>query len=85
MRSSMAILKHIKASRYEEAKVLRAHYLPLENLRDSINPIRTLHEALTLAGIADMEPILPTMSNIELRYFDAAREAASKLLAWDGE
>jgi dihydrodipicolinate synthase/N-acetylneuraminate lyase len=84
-RGSMEILKLIKAARYDEAQALRAHYLPLEDLRDSINPIRTLHEAVTLAGIADMGPILPTMSNIEPQYFDAVREATSKLLAWDRE
>jgi dihydrodipicolinate synthase/N-acetylneuraminate lyase len=82
-RGSMQILKHIKAARYDEAQALRAHYLSLEDQRDAINPIRTLHEAVTLAGIADMGPILPTMSNIEPQYFDAVREAASKLLAWD--
>jgi dihydrodipicolinate synthase/N-acetylneuraminate lyase len=84
-RGSMAILKLIKAARYDEAQAVRAHYLPLENLRDSINPIRTLHEAITLAGIADMGPMLPTMSNIEPQYFDDVREAANKLLAWDRE
>jgi dihydrodipicolinate synthase/N-acetylneuraminate lyase len=79
----MAILKRIKTARYDEAQALRAHYLPLEDLRDSINPIRTLHEAVTLAGIADMGPILPTMSNIEPQYFDVVCNAAKTLLAWD--
>ncbi len=82
-RGSMAILKLIKAARYDEAQALRAHYLPLEDLRDAINPIRTLHEAVTLAGIADMGPILPTMSNIEPQYVDGVREAARILLDWD--
>jgi hypothetical protein len=59
--------------------------LLLEDLRDSINPIRTLHEAVTLACIADMGPILPTMSNIEPQYFDAVRTAAKTLLAWERE
>jgi dihydrodipicolinate synthase/N-acetylneuraminate lyase len=79
----MKILKLIKAARYDEVQALRAHYLPLEDLRDSINPIRTLHEAVTLAGIADMGPILPTLSNIEPQYFDAVRSAAQTLLSWD--
>jgi dihydrodipicolinate synthase/N-acetylneuraminate lyase len=82
-RGSMKILKLIKAARYDEVQALRAHYLPLEDLRDSINPIRTLHEAVTLAGIADMGPILPTLSNIEPQYFDAVRSAAQTLLSWD--
>ena len=82
-RGSMQLLKLIKAARYDEAQALRAHYLPLEDQRDAINPIRTLHEAVTLAGIADMGPILPTMSNIEPQYVDGVREAARKLLAGD--
>lgn len=82
-RGSMTILRHIQAGRYDEAQALRAHYLPLEDQRDSINPIRTLHEAVTLAGIANMGPILPTMSNIEERYFDGVRAAAMALLVGD--
>jgi dihydrodipicolinate synthase/N-acetylneuraminate lyase len=82
-RGSMKLLKLIKAGRYDEAQALRAHYLPLEDQRDSINPIRTLHEAVTLTDIADMGPILPTMSNIEPQYFHAVRSAARALLAHD--
>lgn len=82
-RGSMKILKLIQAARYEEAQEVRAHYLPLEDLRDSINPIRTLHEAVTLAGIADMGPILPTMNNIEPQFFEAVRAAAHTLRAYD--
>lgn len=82
-RGSMKLLKLIKAGRYDEAQALRAHYLPLEDQRDRINPIRALHEAVTLAGIADMGPILPTMSNIEPQYFDAVQSAALALLAHD--
>jgi dihydrodipicolinate synthase/N-acetylneuraminate lyase len=82
-RGSMQILKLIKAVRYDEAQALRAYYLPLEDQRDAINPIRTLHEAVTLAGIADMGPILPTLSNIEAQHIEAVRSAAQALLAWD--
>jgi dihydrodipicolinate synthase/N-acetylneuraminate lyase len=82
-RGSMQILKHIKAAQYDAAQALRTHYLPMEDQRDLINPIRTLHDAVTLAGIADMGPILPTLSNIEPQYHDAVRSAASTLLAWD--
>ena len=43
---------------YAPAEALRAAYLPLEDLRDELSPIRVLHEAVTLAGIADMGPML---------------------------
>jgi dihydrodipicolinate synthase/N-acetylneuraminate lyase len=82
-RGSMAILRHTQAGRYDAAQALRVHYLPLEDLRDAINPIRTLHEAVTLAGISNMGPMLPTLSNIEPQHFDAVRSAAQTLLAWD--
>jgi dihydrodipicolinate synthase/N-acetylneuraminate lyase len=82
-RGSMQLLKLLKAGRYDEAQALRAQYLPLEDQRDAINPIRTLHEAVTLAGIANMGPMLPTMSNIEPQYLDVVSRAAKSLLAWD--
>ena len=82
-RGSMKILQQIQAGQYDQALALRAHYLPLEDQRDAINPIRALHEAVTLAGIANMGPMLPTLRNIEPQYFDAVRAAAQALLAWD--
>jgi hypothetical protein len=40
-----------------------------------------LHEAVTLAGIADMGPILPLMSNLDPDRRDNVREAARTLRA----
>lgn len=37
----------------------------VEDVRDEYSPIRVLHTAVTLSGIADMGPILPLLSNIE--------------------
>jgi dihydrodipicolinate synthase/N-acetylneuraminate lyase len=82
-RGSMALLKALKAGDYAGAEKIRAAYLPLEDARDEINPIRTLHEAVTLAGIADMGPILPMLSNIEENHFTRVRDAARALLAHD--
>ena len=82
-RGSMAILNALKAKDYETKKKIREAYLPLEDARDAINPIRTLHEAVTLAGIADMGPMLPMLSNIEEKYFARVRAVAAALLAFD--
>jgi dihydrodipicolinate synthase/N-acetylneuraminate lyase len=82
-RGSMAILKAIKAGDYATASELRQAYLPLEDARDAINSIRTLHEAVTLAGIADMGPMLPMLSNIEAVHHARVRKAALELLAFD--
>ena len=82
-RGSMRILELLKAQRYEEAEKLRAAYMPLEDQRDARGPIRVLHDAVTLAGIADMGPILPMISNLEASERAAVKEAAGALLAHD--
>lgn len=82
-RGSMKILRHIQASDYEAAQSLRAAYLPLEDQRDTLNPIVTLHDAVSLAGIADMGPILPTLSNLDVRHHATVQAAAKALLAHD--
>ena len=69
--------------RSDEAAKIREAYLPLEACRDSISPIRTLHEAVTLAGIADMGPMLPMLTNIGAEHHARVGEAARALLAHD--
>lgn len=49
---------------WNEADRLRGIFEPLENLRNSINPIRVLHAAVELAGIASTGPITPLLSNL---------------------
>lgn len=80
---STQILKALREENWEAAEALRARYLGLEGLRDEYSPIRVLHEAITLAGIADMGPMLPHLSNIEGELTAKVKAAASELLAWD--
>jgi dihydrodipicolinate synthase/N-acetylneuraminate lyase len=61
---SMEMLALLKAKRWDEAAQLRELFLPLEDARDAISPIRVLHDAVTLAGIADMGPMLPLLSGL---------------------
>ncbi len=82
-RGSTRLLTALKAGDWAAADALRAAYLPLEDLRDVHSPIRVLHEAVTLAGIADMGPILPQLSNIGPEHHAAIRAAARALLAHD--
>jgi dihydrodipicolinate synthase/N-acetylneuraminate lyase len=74
---STRILTLCKAGRWDEAMREREAFLPLEDCRDALSPIRVLHEAVTLAGIADMGPMLPMLSNLadgdRARVRDAAR------------
>jgi dihydrodipicolinate synthase/N-acetylneuraminate lyase len=61
---SMKILHLLKDKRYDEAEQVRATYMPLEDCRDEISPIRVLHDAVSLAGIADMGPMLPLLTGL---------------------
>jgi dihydrodipicolinate synthase/N-acetylneuraminate lyase len=82
-RGSMRMLAALRAGDYAAAEKIRSAYLALEDLRDAHSPIRVLHEAVTLAGIADMGPMLPQLSNIGAAHTSAIRAAALALLAHD--
>jgi dihydrodipicolinate synthase/N-acetylneuraminate lyase len=82
-RGSTALLAALKARDHARAEAVRAPYIPLEDLRDAHSPIRVLHEAVRLAGIADTGPILPLLSNLEPQHHEAVKKAAQELLAHD--
>ena len=82
-RGSMRLLALLKAKRYDEAEKIRAAYIPLEDQRDALGPIRVLHDAVTLAGIADMGPMLPMISNLDAKEREAVQAPAKALLAHD--
>ncbi|HKH94854.1 MAG TPA: dihydrodipicolinate synthase family protein [Gemmatimonadaceae bacterium] len=81
--SSMRILALCKDGQWDAAEEERIQFLPLENLRDAHSPIRVLHEAVTLAGIADMGPMLPMLSNLAEAHRVPVREAALALRQHD--
>ncbi|MFN4164465.1 MAG: dihydrodipicolinate synthase family protein [Ferrovibrio sp.] len=82
-RGSMAMLAALRRGDMAEAERLREAYLPLEDLRDGISPIRTLHDAVTLAGIADMGPMLPLMSVLGPEQRARVKPVAQALKDWD--
>ncbi|MCB1090501.1 MAG: dihydrodipicolinate synthase family protein [Verrucomicrobiae bacterium] len=77
---SQRMLQAIVAGDYDTAETLRAGFKPLEDLRNSINPVRVLHEAVRLAGIADTGPALPLLTNLEDSDMDKVKQAAIELL-----
>ncbi len=79
-RLSMDMLRAIKAGDFATAERIQAIFRPLEDLRNAINPIRVLHTAVSLVGIAEMGPILPLLSEVSETNRPAIREAAAKLL-----
>jgi dihydrodipicolinate synthase/N-acetylneuraminate lyase len=82
-RGSMALLAALKRKDYATAEKIRAAYIALEDCRDGLSPIRVLHEAVSLAGIADMGPMLPLLSNLEAEHHARVSQAARELLAHD--
>ncbi len=84
-RRSMAILHALQAGDSAAARTLLAPIMPLEDLRQRINPIRVLHDAITLSGIAPMGPIMPMCGNIDDRDHAAVASAASSLMAAESE
>lgn len=82
-RGSSLLLQALKAGRYDEAARLREFFLPLEDLRDTLSPIRVLHDAVTLSGIGDMGPLSPLLSNLDERHRESVRRAAHSLVKAD--
>lgn len=80
---SMRLLKLLQEKRYDEAERIHAAYMPLEDCRDEINPIRVLHDAVTLSGVADMGPMLPMLEGIDEAARARVLPAAKALLAHD--
>ena len=79
-RGRQNLRRAIQAGDFEKAETIRRIFQPLENLRNGINPIRVLHEAVTLAGIGDMGPLLPLLSNLEEEHHSKVQQAAKELL-----
>ena len=84
-RGSMQLLQWLKEGRYDEAEAVRAHYLGLEDCRDAISPIRVLHDAVTLSGVADMGPMLPLLTGLSSAERERVAPVARALAAWDRE
>lgn len=82
-RGSMRLLGLLRDGHYEEAEQVRQAYLPLEDCRDSISPIRVLHDAVTLSGVADMGPMLPLLTGLSESERQRVAPVARALLEWD--
>jgi dihydrodipicolinate synthase/N-acetylneuraminate lyase len=78
---SMQLLQAIKAGDFEHAETIREIFVELEDLRNNINPIRVLHEAVRLAGIADTGSLTPLLSGIESDDLKKIEIASKRLLS----
>jgi dihydrodipicolinate synthase/N-acetylneuraminate lyase len=80
---SADMLEAIKAQRYAEAEALREQFCPLEDLSNNIQPIRVLHRAVALAGIAETGPMLPMLGELTAAEETQVAQAARQLYQWN--
>lgn len=78
---SQKMLRAIASKDYDLAEKIRRIFVPLEELRNEINPIRVLHEAISLSNIAKIGRHFPLLSGITESAADRVRHAAAELLA----
>ena len=78
---SQKMLAAIVAKDYDAAEDIRKQFLPLEDLRNDIHPIRVLHEAVELAGIASVGGHVPLLSGLADSAQPAVKSAAEQLKA----
>ena len=64
---------------WAQAEAFRAHFMPLEDLRDAWGPARVLHHATELAGIAPAGPIPPYVSPLGPRELEQLAPVARAL------
>jgi dihydrodipicolinate synthase/N-acetylneuraminate lyase len=83
-RLSMRFLRAVQSGDLTQAEAIRAQFRPLEDLRNRIHPIRVLHAAVALAGVAETGPILPLLSPIDECDRAEIARAACELLEYDG-
>ncbi len=77
---SAQMLKACLSEDWQTADDIRRQFGALEDLRNEINPVRVLHEAVELAGIATTGPHLPLLSGVESEERNAIKKAAVELL-----
>ena len=77
---STDMLGAIQAGDWETAEAIRRWFLPLEDLRNEISPIRVLHHAVRQAGIAETGPLLPLLSDLGPAETERIAEALGRMM-----
>ena len=77
---SMKMLHAIQDADLVTAESIRQWFLPLENLRNEISPIRVLHQAVAEAGIAATGPLMPLLSNLTGETVERISAAVTRML-----
>lgn len=61
---SQRMLHAVQGGNLDLARRIQTTFKPLEDLRNGIHPVRVLHAAVRLAGIADTGAMLPLLSDL---------------------
>ena len=77
---SQRMLRALSEGDVDSAESIRRVFVPLEDLRNGIHPIRVLHEAVRLAEIADTGAQLPLLSDVTEDQSRSIATAAKELL-----
>lgn len=77
---SQQMMNAIHDKNYDLAEKIRRTFLPLEDLRNEVHPIRVLHEAVSLCGIADVGPHVPLLSGLTQSKADEVKSVATELV-----
>lgn len=78
---SQQLLKSICENNFDTAEAIRKIFLPLETIRNEVNPIRVLHEAVALAGIANTGRHFPLLSGLAESTAERLAVVAKELLS----
>jgi dihydrodipicolinate synthase/N-acetylneuraminate lyase len=76
---SQKMLTAINNGQLHIAETIRKTFHPLENLRNEINPIRVLHEAVASTGIGMTGPALPLISSLDPSDAGRVKKCAEEL------
>ncbi len=78
---SMSMMRAIRANDFEKAESIRKSFEALEDLRNSIQPIRVLHQAVAAAGIAETGPMQPLLGELNESQKASIHRAVQALMA----
>ena len=82
-RASGALLEALKSGNQKKAETIHAAFVPLENCRNRVHPIRVLHEAVHLCGLARTGPLLPFLHNLDESERQEVVGPARQLLSYE--
>ena len=77
---SMEMMHAIQDGDFDKAEEIRKWFLPLEDLRNGISPIRVLHHAVQEAGIAKTGPLQPFLSELPKNQIEQIAKAANAMV-----